>query len=60
MRRNRRIRQSLYLDLASELRENIVSKKCKPGDLLPTETQLCRDFRVRPGTVVKAAEATLG
>jgi len=56
MRRNRRIRQSLYLDLASELRENIVSKKWKPGDLLPSETQLCRDFGVSRGTVVKALE----
>jgi len=56
MRRNRRIRQSLYLDLASELRENIVSKKWKPGDLLPSETQLCRDFGVSRGTVIKALE----
>ena len=56
MRRNRKIKQSLYLDLASEIRDNIVSKKWKPGDLLPSETQLCRDFGVSRGTVVKALE----
>jgi GntR family transcriptional regulator len=56
MRRNRRIKQSLYLDLASELRDRIVSKKWKPGDLLPSETQLCRDFGVSRGTAVKALE----
>jgi GntR family transcriptional regulator len=56
MRRNRRIKQSLYLDLASELRDRIVSKKWKPGDLLPSETELCRDFGVSRGTVVKALD----
>ena len=56
MRRNRRIKQSLYLDLASELRDRIVSNKWKPGDLLPSETELCRDYGVSRGTVVKALE----
>ena len=56
MRRNRKIKQALYLDLASELRESIVSSKWKPGDLLPSETQLCREFGVSRGTVVKALE----
>lgn len=56
MRRNRKIKQPLYLDLASELRESIVSKKWQPGDLLPSETQLCKDFGVSRGTAVKALE----
>jgi len=59
MKRNRRIKQPLYLHLASELREGIISKKWTPGDLLPSETQLCRDFGVSRGTVVKALEVLL-
>lgn len=56
MRRNRKIRQPLYLDLAGELRDGIVSSRYKPGDLLPSEAQLCRDYGVSRGTVVKALE----
>ncbi|MDH3616703.1 MAG: GntR family transcriptional regulator [Gammaproteobacteria bacterium] len=54
MRRNRKIKQPLYLDLASELRDGIVSGRWKPGDLLASETQLCREYGVSRGTVVKA------
>ena len=54
-----RIKQPLYVHLAGELREGINSKKWKPGDLLPSESQLCRDFGVSRGTVVKALEVLL-
>ena len=56
MRRNRKTTQPLYLDLAGELRRSIVSGRWKPGDLLPSEAQLCREFGVSRGTVVKALE----
>jgi len=56
MRSNRKSKQPLYLDLASELRHSIVTRRWKPGDLLPSETQLCRDFGVSRGTVVKALD----
>ncbi|MGH8224218.1 MAG: GntR family transcriptional regulator [Woeseiaceae bacterium] len=56
MRSNHKSRQPLYLDLAGELRHSIVAGKWKPGDLLPSETQLCRDFGVSRGTAIKALE----
>lgn len=59
MKHNRKTRQPIYLQLANDLREGIVSEKWKPGDLLPSETQLCRDFAVSRGTVVKALEVLL-
>ena len=46
----------LYQSVAAYLREGIASQKWKPGDVLPSETQLCRDFGVSRGTVVKALE----
>ena len=49
----------LYLSVASHLRDGISSEKWKPGDLLPSETQLCRDFGISRGTVVKALEVLI-
>ena len=46
----------LYLSVAAHLREGIASQKWKPGDVLPSEAQLCREFGVSRGTVVKALE----
>lgn len=59
MKHNRQVRQPLYLQLADELREGIAAKKWQPGDLLPSETQLCRDYGVSRGTVVRALETLL-
>lgn len=59
MKHSYKIRQPLYLHLASELRDGIVSRKWTPGDLLPSETQLCRDFGVSRGTVVRALHVLL-
>jgi GntR family transcriptional regulator len=56
MRSHHRAKQPLYLDLAGQLRQSIVTRQVKPGDLLPSETQLCRDFGVSRGTVVKALD----
>ncbi len=56
MRHNPAIKQSLYLNLAAELRDAIAAKQWRPGDLLPSEAQLCRDFGVSRGTAVKALE----
>lgn len=59
MKHNRKIKQSLYLQLADELREGIAEKRWRSGDLLPSETQLCREYGVSRGTVVKAVELLL-
>jgi len=59
MKHNRKIKQPLYLQLADELREGIAEKQWQPGDLLPSETRLCRDYGVSRGTVVKALDVLL-
>lgn len=46
----------LYLTIAERLRAGIESREWKPGDLLPSEAQLCREFGVSRGTVVKALD----
>ena len=56
---NRQARQPLYVQLADHLRDGITGKKWQPGDLLPSETQLCRDYGVSRGTVVRALETLL-
>ena len=60
MKHTRKIlKQPMYLTLAGELRDGILGKRWKPGDLLPSEAQLCRDFGVSRGTVIKALEVLL-
>lgn len=44
----------LYFDIAAHLRDGIADQTWKPGDLLPSEAQLCRLFGVSRGTAVKA------
>ncbi len=44
----------LYFRIAAYLRDGITAQTWKPGDLLPSEAQLCRQFEVSRGTVVKA------
>lgn len=46
----------LYQSLASSLRDRIHAQKWKPGDLMPSEIQLCREFGVSRGTAIKAIE----
>ena len=59
MKYHRRIKKPRYLHVADEIRDGILSTKWKPGDLLPSESQLCRDFGVSRGTVIKAIEVLL-
>jgi GntR family transcriptional regulator len=51
--------QPLYIQLADKLREGILSKQWQPGDLLPSEPQLCREHNVSRGTVTRAIEILL-
>lgn len=51
--------QALYLQLAEHLRAGIAAKKWQPGDLLPSETVLSREYSVSRGTVVKAIDILL-
>lgn len=48
--------QPLYVRLAEQLREGILSKRWNPGDTLPSEPELCAQHSVSRGTVVKAIE----
>ena len=59
MKYQRRIRKHRYLHVADELRDGILSARWRPGDLLPSESQLCQEFGVSRGTVVKAIEVLL-
>ncbi len=52
--------QPRYLMLAENLRNLIESGAFKPGDRLPSETQLCADHGVSRGTVVRAIEQLVG
>lgn len=45
-----------YLILAEKLRDDITSGEYKPGDRLPSESELCAIHGVSRGTVVKAIE----
>ena len=56
---SQKMRQPLYLQLAGDLRDGIAEHKWQPGDLLPSETELSRDYGVSRGTVVKAIEVLL-
>jgi GntR family transcriptional regulator len=49
----------LYLAIAAELREGILSRRWLPGDQLPSEPQLSREYSVSRGTVVRAIEILL-
>jgi GntR family transcriptional regulator len=51
--------QSLYVQLADELRQNILAKRWLPGELLPSEHDLCREHGVSRGTVTRAIEILL-
>lgn len=48
-----------YVFLSDELRDGIRGGKWVAGDLLPSEAQLCRQFGVSRGTVVKAIDVLL-
>ncbi len=48
-----------YAHLAETLRDGIRAGEWEPGDLLPSEAMLCRQFGVSRGTVVKAIEVLL-
>lgn len=48
-----------YAVLSDELRNGIRAGKWVPGDLLPSEAQLCVGFGVSRGTVVKAIDVLL-
>ncbi len=48
-----------YLVLSDMLRDGIRDGRWVAGDLLPSETQLCRQFSVSRGTVVKAIDVLL-
>ena len=56
MLRNKSAEKPLYLKLADDLRAGILNKHWQPGDLLPSEPQLCREYGVSRGTAVKAIE----
>ncbi|MCW6534064.1 GntR family transcriptional regulator [Sphingomonas lycopersici] len=49
----------LYIRIAAELRAGILSRRWQPGDQLPSEAQLCREYGVSRGTVVRAIEILL-
>lgn len=55
----RKVNSPLYLSVATHLREGVSSHKWNPGDLLPSEAQLCHQFAVSRGTVVKAIEVLM-
>ena len=48
-----------YALLAETLRDGMRDGKWSPGDLLPSEAMLCRQFGVSRGTVVKAIDVLL-
>ena len=56
---NRNAGKPRYAALSDELRDGIRAGKWVAGDLLPSEAQLCRQFGVSRGTVVKAIEVLL-
>ncbi|MDR7475933.1 MAG: GntR family transcriptional regulator [Armatimonadota bacterium] len=47
----------LYYQLAESLRAQIVSGTWKPGDKIPTETELCQEFKLSRTTVRQAIQA---
>ncbi len=55
----RKANKPRYLNVADNLRDGIKSRKWVSGDLLPSETQLCTQFGVSRGTVVRAIEVLL-
>ncbi len=59
MRQITPVSQPLYIQLADTLREGILSKRWQPGDVLPSEPQLCREHNVSRGTVTRAIEILL-
>lgn len=59
MRQITPISRPLYIQLADKLRDGILSKQWQPGDLLPSEPQLCREHNVSRGTVTRAIEILL-
>ena len=48
-----------YFIVADDLRDGILNRKWVPGNLLPSETQLCKQFGVSRGTVIKAMDILL-
>jgi GntR family transcriptional regulator len=49
----------LYLQVADDLRQGILSKRWFPGELLPSDHDLCREYGVSRGTVTRAIEILL-
>ncbi len=50
----------VYTSIYTELRQRIFSSDLKPGDLLPSENQLCTDFQTSRETVRKALKLLEG
>lgn len=50
------VTQPLYVQLRQALTQRISSGAWKPGDTLPNETELAREFGLSPGTVRKALD----
>lgn len=44
----------LYLQIADEIRKDIMTKRYKPGDRLPSIRQLCKEWKCTPGTIQRA------
>ncbi|WP_446830166.1 GntR family transcriptional regulator [Candidatus Foliamicus sp.] len=55
----RRAAKPRYIVLSDALRDGIRAGRWAAGDLLPSESQLCRQFRVSRGTAVKAIDVLL-
>jgi GntR family transcriptional regulator len=56
---NRDAYEPVYIQLANLFKEEIVAGNLRPGDQLPTESQLCNQFEVSPMTVRRAVNALL-
>ena len=56
MRQDRLFNQPLYLQLCDALADRIAAGEWKPGDALPNETDLAREFGVSSGTMRKSLD----
>ena len=44
----------VYIQIARELRERIISGQLNPGDILPSESTLCHDYHISRDTARKS------